>query len=114
MSRHWTRPTDLRSLLHITPTFPTTSLSFRSSGLDGAITGYKEVSLAALPKTALNSTALDRQPGSYKGSFVRGKSSYFPFRPGGLADVGLGDDDMEGADLAEKMEKAFDNSKGRR
>ena len=111
--RHWNRPTDLRSLLHIEPTFPTTSLEFRSAGLNGDITGYKEVTQAAAPRTALNSTSVDRKPSSYTSSFVRGKSSYFPFRPGGLAEgLGLDDEDegLEGA--AEGLEKAFEKGRG--
>ncbi|KAK4057847.1 Antiviral helicase ski2 [Microbotryomycetes sp. JL221] len=112
---HWSRPTDIRSLLHIEPTFPTTSLEFKSSGLNGEITGYKEVTHAAQTRTALNSTSIDRQPtSSGQASFIRGKSSYFPFKPGGLAaDVGLADDDARDAtQAADSLEKAFERGRG--
>ncbi|GAA6029642.1 hypothetical protein JCM8097_000981 [Rhodosporidiobolus ruineniae] len=115
-AQHWHRPTDLRSLLHIDPTHPTTSLEFVSSGLSGDISGYREVSTTAAPRTALNSTSLDRQPASYVGSFVRGKSSYFPFKPGGLGDILLDEDEGEGLEgvgaAAEGLEKAFEKGHG--
>lgn len=100
----------MRSLLHVEPTFPTTTLEFTATGLNGTITGYKEVSLPAAPRTALNSTSVERKPSSYVGSFVRGKSSYFPFRPGGLTDVVL--DLEDDAEVTEGMEKAFEKGHG--
>ncbi|GAA5871318.1 hypothetical protein JCM1840_004411 [Sporobolomyces johnsonii] len=113
---HWNRPADLRSLLHIEPTFPTTSLEFRSSGLSGEITGYREVSSTAAPRTATNSTSIERKPSSYVGSFVRGKSSYFPFKPGGLGDIILDEEEVEGviglSGAAEGLEKAFEKGRG--
>ncbi|GAA5893928.1 hypothetical protein JCM8208_001280 [Rhodotorula glutinis] len=117
---HWDRPADLRSLLHLEPTLPTTSLEFISTGLSGDISGYRETTStsAQATRTATNSTALDRKPASYQGSFVRGKSSYFPFRPGGLGDVVVDDDD-EAADgeralgvATDKLEKAFEKGFG--
>ena len=105
----------MRSLLHVEPTFATTSLAFTATGLNGEITGYREVSTASAPRTALNSTSVERQPSSYAGSFVRGKSSYFPFRPGGLNDPGL-DHEGEGdaiEDTTDKMETAFEKGHGR-
>lgn len=43
---------------------------------------------------------------------MRGKSSYFPFRPGGLGDLVLGEegDGLEG--MAEGLEKAFEKGRG--
>lgn len=117
---HWQSHVDLASLLHIEPTLPTTTLNFLSSGLDGQITGYREETSAAAPLTALNSTAVERAPTSYASgnSFVRGKSSYYPFRPGGLGDMGLdkvgeGKGDEPGLDaLGEGLERAFDKRTG--
>ncbi|KAM0746373.1 translation repressor [Meredithblackwellia eburnea MCA 4105] len=112
---HWSRPTDVRDLLHIEPTVPTTSLEFKATGLNGTITGYKEVSHTSYSatKTALNSTSVDRKPSSYVGSFVRGKSSYFPFRPGGLSDVVLDVDESQGIEeMAEGLERAFEKGRG--
>ncbi|KAK4055538.1 Antiviral helicase ski2 [Microbotryomycetes sp. JL201] len=111
---HWTRPTDVRSLLHIEPTFPTTTLEFKSAGLDGDIVGYKEVTQAPQTRTALNSTSIDRQPSSFASSFIRGKSSYFPFKPGGLAEeIGLQDQDSPDVNgTADSLEKAFEKGRG--
>ena len=111
--RNWTRPPVLESLLHVIPTHPISTLAFQSRGLDGEITGYREESLAALPKTALNSTALDRRPGNAV-SFVRGKSSNFPFRPGGLGDIGLEEEDVDLVHSADQMEKAFEKGRGQK
>lgn len=71
----------------------------------------------ASARLATNSTSLERKPASYEGSFVRGKSSYFPFKPGGLGDlVSDGDDegDREGGveKAAEGLEKAFEKGQG--
>ncbi|BGP54708.1 Antiviral helicase ski2 [Rhodotorula sphaerocarpa] len=114
---HWGREPDLRSLLHIDPTHPTTSLEFISSGLSGEITGYREVTTTANARTAANSTSMDRKPADYQGSFVRGKSSYFPFRPGGLGDAVLDAEEDEGAKAdpslaVEELEKAFEKGRG--
>lgn len=109
----------MRSLLHIDPTHPTTSLEFISSGLSGEITGYREVTTTANARTAANSTSMDRKPADYQGSFVRGKSSYFPFRPGGLGDAVLDAEEDEGAEAdpsvaVEGLEKAFEKGRGER
>lgn len=115
--RHWERDADLRSLLHIDPTHPTTSLEFISTGLSGEITGYREVTTTVNARTAANSTSMERKPADYQGSFVRGKSSYFPFRPGGLGDAVLAGEEEEEADATpslavEGLEKAFEKGRG--
>lgn len=71
----------------------------------------------ASARLATNSTSLERKPASYEGSFVRGKSSYFPFRPGGLGDiVSDGYEEVEGEGglekAAEGLEKAFEKGQG--
>jgi len=116
---HWNQKPNLDKLLHIEPTFPTTSLNFVSSGLDGQISGYREVTASAQPLTALNSTSVDRAPSNYTTGFVRGKSSYYPFKPGGLGDLGLdkvGEGKLDGAGLealGEGLERAFDKRTGK-
>lgn len=117
LSRHWGREPDLRSLLHIDPTHPTTSLEFISTGLSGEITGYREVTTTADARTAANSTSMERKPADYQGSFVRGKSSYFPFRPGGLGDAILTGEEEDSTDgtpalAVEGLEKAFEKGRG--
>jgi len=121
---HWRQPLDppdLSSvpadLFHIPHAYPTTSLQFHTAGLDARLAGYTELAHRAQPRSARESTSLQRAPASQAaGAFVRGKSSYFPFRPGGLG-VGGGDDDDEllgGAAEAvvESMEKAFEKGRG--
>jgi hypothetical protein len=115
--RHWGREPDLRSLLHIDPTHPTTSLEFISTGLSGEITGYREVTTTADARTAANSTSMERKPADYQGSFVRGKSSYFPFRPGGLGHAILTGEEEDSTDgtptlAVEGLEKAFEKGRG--
>jgi antiviral helicase SKI2 len=62
-------------------------------------------------RTALNSTSVERAPSSYKGAFVRGKSSYFPFRPGGLGELVL-DKEEDGLQGTEGLEMAFERGLG--
>ena len=116
--RNWKRESDLNSLLYIEPTQPTTTLEFTLRGLSGEITGYKEVtaSTGERTRTATNSTSLERKPANYENSFVRGKSSYFPFRPGGLGELDLDDELEEGKELdaaAKGLEKAFEKGRGK-
>lgn len=66
----------------------------------------------AAPRTALNSTSVERKPSSYVSSFVRGKSSYFPFRPGGLGAIELEEESKNGLDVADKLEAAFEKGMG--
>lgn len=109
-NRHWPRTPDIESLLHTTVAAPTTSIAFISSGLDGDITGYREVTLPPLDKqqTALNSTSVQRAPGALQG-FVRGKSGYYPFRPGGLEDIQVEDPTIS---ITEGLENAFEKRGG--
>ncbi|KIL00999.1 hypothetical protein PAXRUDRAFT_762342 [Paxillus rubicundulus Ve08.2h10] len=82
---HWKNEPSISSLLSFQPAPPPTSLSFVRAGLAGRVTGYAEV-LNPRVATALTSTSMDRAPAP-AASFVRGKSGYVPFQPGGLDDV---------------------------
>ncbi|KII94033.1 hypothetical protein PLICRDRAFT_171718 [Plicaturopsis crispa FD-325 SS-3] len=88
---HWDHKLSVPALLSSTPAPPPTSLSFVRTGLDGRVTGYAEVPNSHV-STGLTSTSLDRAPGPSK-SFVRGKSGYVPFWPGGLDDVVISNPD---------------------
>ncbi|KAI0035130.1 antiviral helicase [Vararia minispora EC-137] len=79
---HWEHEIEIPRLLPLAPAPPPTVLSFVRAGLSGRVTGYAEVP-APLPATGLTSTAIDRAPGP-SAAFVRGKSGYVPFWPGGL------------------------------
>lgn len=102
------------------------------SGLDGRITGHTETTRSSNPiADAKGSTSLNRAPAG-GASFVRGKSSFVPFEPGGLdgAIKKHDDDEEDGAegdlDQSEnqakkealekdvlEMENALDSKKGK-
>ncbi|KAJ3855058.1 antiviral helicase [Lentinula lateritia] len=79
---HWERAVSVPSLLPLTPSPAPTTLSFVRSGLEGRVTGYVETPQPNI-SNGFTSTSLDRAPGPSK-NFVRGKSGYVPFWPGGL------------------------------
>ncbi|KAJ7897302.1 antiviral helicase [Mycena olivaceomarginata] len=82
---HWNSSLSVPSLLAFTPSPPPTSVSFVRTGLNGRVTGHVEVANVRA-STGLTSTSLDRTPGPTK-NFVRGRSGYVPFWPGGLEDA---------------------------
>ncbi|EIN14380.1 antiviral helicase [Punctularia strigosozonata HHB-11173 SS5] len=82
---HWQHTTSIPDLLTLEPSAPPTSLSFVRTGLDGRVTGYVETPNSRLA-TGTTSTSLDRAPAPST-NFVRGKSGYVPFWPGGFDDV---------------------------
>lgn len=81
----WQPEISIQSLLTSEPSPPPTSLTFLRAGLEGRVIGYAEMPNAPV-STALTSTSMDRAPAPV-GNFVRGKSGYVPFKPGGLDDV---------------------------
>lgn len=85
-SSQWESPTNLTNLLEPAPTQSRSIIRFTREGLEGKVTGYKEVTLPASSATAKSSTSLSRKPAS-RADFVRGAAGFFPFAPGGLEDV---------------------------
>ncbi|KJA28622.1 hypothetical protein HYPSUDRAFT_129128 [Hypholoma sublateritium FD-334 SS-4] len=81
---HWDHDISIPDLLEPRPAPPPTSLVFVRSGLDGRVTGYAET-VSTKIANGLTSTSLNRAPGPSK-NFVRGKSGYVPFWPGGFND----------------------------
>ncbi|KAI0308064.1 antiviral helicase [Multifurca ochricompacta] len=79
---YWNEQVSIPSLLSLKPSSPSTSISFIRSGLNGHVIGYSEVVNPQI-QTGLTSTSSDRLPAPGS-SFVRGKSGYAPFWPGGL------------------------------
>ena len=59
---------------------------FTREGLEGKVTGYREVTVPANSATAKNSTSFLRKPAK-RADFVRGAAGFFPFAPGGLDGV---------------------------
>ncbi|MCJ1251775.1 hypothetical protein MMC30_009013 [Trapelia coarctata] len=79
----WEAPIDYTGLFELAPTQTRTITRFTREGLEGRVTGYKEVTVPANSATAKNSTSLLRKPAS-RADFVRGAAGFFPFAPGGL------------------------------
>ena len=86
LQQRWDAPTNYRSLFQIAPTQTRTIIRFTREGLEGRVTGYKEVTVPAASATAKNSTSLLRKPAN-RAEFVRGAAGFFPFAPGGLDGV---------------------------
>ena len=83
LQQRWDCPVDSEDLFEIAPTQTRTITRFTREGLEGRVTGYKEVTVPANSATAKNSTSLLRKPAN-RADFVRGAAGYFPFAPGGL------------------------------
>lgn len=76
-------PIDYSELYDLAPTQTRTVIRFTREGLEGKVTGYREVTVPANSATAKNSTSLLRKPAN-RADFVRGAAGFFPFAPGGL------------------------------
>ncbi|KAI0196352.1 DSHCT domain-containing protein [Astrocystis sublimbata] len=86
LQQRWDSPADLTQLFRIAPTQSRTVTRFQRHGLEGRVTGYRNVTVPANTATAKNSTSLTRKPGG-RADFVRGAAGFFPFAPGGLEGV---------------------------
>ncbi|KAI0130305.1 DSHCT domain-containing protein [Xylariales sp. AK1849] len=86
LQQRWDCPTDMTELFRIAPTQTRTVTRFMRQGLEGRVTGYKNVTVPANSATAKNSTSMMRKPAS-RADFVRGAAGFFPFAPGGLEGV---------------------------
>jgi antiviral helicase SKI2 len=86
LQQRWDAPTNYHGLFEIAPTQTRTIIRFTREGLEGRVTGYKEVTVPANSATAKNSTSLLRKPAN-RAEFVRGGAGFFPFAPGGLDGV---------------------------
>lgn len=84
--RRWETSTNLPSLFQLAPTQTRSIIRFSREGLEGRVTGYKEVTVPATSATAKDSTSFLRKPAN-KADFVRGAAGFFPFAPGGLDDI---------------------------
>lgn len=100
------------------PTQTRTVTRFIREGLEGKVTGYKEVSIPANSATAKNSTSLLRKPAN-RADFVRGAAGFFPFAPGGLdgvtavadlEDQGLYDGPRKNVDAESRLDRVIDFS----
>ncbi|GAB1739220.1 hypothetical protein NU219Hw_g3969t1 [Hortaea werneckii] len=83
LQQRWDAPTNYNELFALAPTQTRTIIRFTREGLEGRVTGYKEVTVPANSATAKNSTSLLRKPAN-RADFVRGAAGFYPFAPGGL------------------------------
>ncbi|KAG9229535.1 NUC185 domain-containing protein [Amylocarpus encephaloides] len=86
LQQRWDTPADFTTLFKIAPTQSRTITRFTREGLEGRVTGYKEVTVPANSATAKNSTSFLRKPAN-RADMVRGAAGFFPFAPGGLESV---------------------------
>ena len=83
LQQRWDFEADYSSLFRLAPTQSRTVTRFLRHGLEGRVTGYRNVTVPAASATAKNSTSLLRKPAN-RAEFVRGAAGFFPFAPGGL------------------------------
>ena len=83
LQQRWEAPTKYSELFSLAPTQTRTIIRFTREGLEGHVTGYKEVTVPANSATAKNSTSILRKPAN-RADFVRGAAGFYPFAPGGL------------------------------
>ncbi len=86
LQMRWDAPIQYDDIFELAPTQTRTITRFTRKGLDGAVTGYEEITVPASSATAKNSTSILRKPAS-RADFVRGAAGFFPFAPGGLEGV---------------------------
>jgi antiviral helicase SKI2 len=83
LQQRWDADANYAEICELAPTQTRTIIRFTREGLEGRVTGYKEVTVPASSATAKNSTSLLRRPAN-RADFVRGAAGFFPFAPGGL------------------------------
>lgn len=86
LQQRWDHEADYGSLFRLAPTQTRTVTRFQRHGLEGRVTGYKNVTVPRQGANAKNSTSLLRKPAS-RVDFVRGAAGFFPFAPGGLEGI---------------------------
>ncbi|KAM0275026.1 hypothetical protein ACHAQH_007632 [Verticillium albo-atrum] len=101
LQQRWDCPVDYTELFRLAPSQTRTVTRFQRHGLEGRVTGYKNVTVPANSATAKNSTSFSRKPAS-RAEFVRGAAGFFPFAPGGL----------EGVESAAALEDQLHRSSG--
>ncbi|KAK3337696.1 NUC185 domain-containing protein [Cercophora scortea] len=114
LQQRWDAPPDHSLLFRIAPTQTRTVTRFLRHGLEGRVTGYRNVTLPASHATAKTSTSMLRKPAG-RADFVRGGAGFFPFAPGGLdgiASTAVLEDQLRGAgadegDSKKKLERVI-------
>ena len=117
LQSRWDAPTKYNELFSLAPTQTRTIIRFTREGLEGRVTGYKEVTVPANSATAKNSTSILRKPAN-RADFVRGAAGFYPFAPGGLDAVEataayedeLLQQDEDGAPKRSRLDRVIDFS----
>lgn len=115
LQQRWSVPQNIEGLFHLAPTQTRTLPRLFREGLEGRITGYKEVTIPAAAATAKNSTSILRKP-AQRANLIRGAPGNFPFTPGGLEGIeatAIIEDDFIGKENADyikinNLDKKFD------
>lgn len=103
---HWQRKPKLEHMLWAEPSTSLHSLEFVRAGLEGRIVSYKEVSHTSTPLLDSKSSASMARKPATSSNFVRGKSAYVPFAPGGLENEVMktsGDAEQDANDLSDTI-----------
>ncbi|KAG7291450.1 hypothetical protein NEMBOFW57_001469 [Staphylotrichum longicolle] len=118
LQQRWDTPTDYSLLFRVAPTQSRTVTRFVRHGLEGRVTGYRNVTVPASHATAKSSTSMLRKPAG-RADFVRGAAGFFPFAPGGLDGIestaALEDQlraPIDEADSRKKLEKVIKLGEG--
>ena len=85
-SRRWDSPVDYHDVYEMAPSQTRTVTRFTREGLEGKVTGYKEVTVPASSATAKNSRSMLRKPAN-RADYVRGAAGFLPFASVGLDGV---------------------------
>lgn len=110
LQQRWDTVTNYADLCELAPTQTRTIIRFTREGLEGRVTGYKEVTIPASSATAKNSTSILRRPAN-RADFVRGAAGFYPFTPGGLDGVDALDS-IERQALLEEGKKSVTKGSG--
>ncbi|KAJ9476788.1 Antiviral helicase SKI2 [Pseudozyma hubeiensis] len=103
---HWQRKPKLEHMLWAEPSTSLHSLEFVRAGLEGRIVSYREVSHTSTPLLDSKSSASMARKPATSSNFVRGKSAYVPFAPGGLGNEVMKDTDgieQDAEDLSDTL-----------
>lgn len=76
LQHRWDEQIDYTEITQLAPTQSRTVTRFTREGLEGRVTGYREVTVPAASANAKNSTSILRRPAN-RADFVRGAAGFF-------------------------------------
>eukprot|EP00123_Amoebidium_parasiticum_P012625 comp21482_c0_seq1/m.29748 comp21482_c0_seq1/g.29748 ORF comp21482_c0_seq1/g.29748 comp21482_c0_seq1/m.29748 type:complete len:1272 (-) comp21482_c0_seq1:29-3844(-) len=84
--KSWSAKTNVEGMYGLEVSAQHTAVELSRDMATGEVIGYHEVAISGDNRTAMNSTSLLRAPAPAS-DFVRGKTTYMPFTPGGMSVV---------------------------